>query len=205
MKRKISKRAAGLLVCLILVIGVAVGGALAYVFTKPPTVENEFTPAQVSCAVVETFENNVKENVRIRNTGDATAYIRVTMVVTWKYQDSDGIDHVYAQAPVENVDYAISYANDPAWLQAEDGFWYYIYPVACEKEAASADETLTSTLLQRVEQLAGATVPDGYHLSVEIVASAIQAYPSPAAGENWGLIVDQNGVVTDVDYKGGAV
>lgn len=196
MKRKISKRAAGLLVCFCLVLSAVVGGTLAYVFTKTPAVENTFTAAQVSCAVVETFENDVKEDVRVQNTGDAAAYIRVSVVVTWKYKDAEGVDHVYAQKPQEGADYAISYAKDTAWLKGADGFWYYMYPVACAKDAATEEETLTGILLERVEQLESATVPEGYYLSVEIVASAIQAYPSDIAQEQWGVTIDENAVVT---------
>ena len=195
MKRKHCKLATGLLVCLLLVLGITVGGTLAHVFTKTPTVENTFTPAQVSCAVVETFENNVKQNVRVRNTGDATAYIRAEVVVTWKYKDADGIDHVYAQVPMEQLDYTIRYAQDGLWAEDEDGFWYYCYPVACEEDAATAEETLTSVLIERVEQLAGANVPDGYALSVEIVASAIQAYPFEAVEENWDVTIDKAGLL----------
>jgi hypothetical protein len=46
--------------------------------------------------------------------------------------------------------------------------------------------------------------PAGYTLSVEIVASAIQAEPITAAAENWGLTVDQNGVITSVKAGGEA-
>jgi galactose mutarotase-like enzyme len=70
MKRLINKRLAGLLVCSILILCATVGGTLAYVFMKTPTVENTFEPARVSCAVVETFTNNVKTNVRVENTGE---------------------------------------------------------------------------------------------------------------------------------------
>ena len=204
MKRMINKRLAGLLVCLILMLCVTVGGTLAYVFTKTPTVENTFEPAQVSCAVVERFADNVKTDVRVQNTGDATAYIRVAVLTTWKYKDQNGVDHYHAQPPVKNIDYAITYAEDPKWLPGDDGYWYYTYPVPCAKDAQTADAVLTDILIRRVELLENAIAPQGYTLSVEIVASAIQAEPITAAAENWGLTVDQNGVVTSVQAGGKA-
>ena len=204
MKRIIHKRVAVLIVCLILLLCATIGGTLAYVFTKTPTVENTFTPAQVSCAVVETFESNVKQNVRVQNTGDATAYIRLTVVVTWKYQDANGIDHVYAQTPIKGQDYAIEYATNTQWLQGNDGFWYYCIPVPCAKDASSETETLTQVLINSVQQLESAMIPEGYALSVEIIASAIQSYPSSAVTENWHVTVDQNGVITAVNAGGEA-
>ena len=193
MKRKMSKRAVALLVCLVLALTAAVGGTLAHVFTKTDPVENTFTPAQVSCAVVETFENNVKEAVSIRNTGNADAYIRVAVVVTFKSESGN----VYAQAPVPGTDYTITYLDDTGWLEGSDGFWYYCYPVACTDDAATAaDETLTGILIDEAVVLEGAAVPDGYYLSVEIVASAIQASPAKVAVQQWGVTVDENGTVT---------
>lgn len=204
MKRITHKRIAVLIVCLILLLSVTIGGTLAYVFMKTPTVANTFTPAQVSCAVVETFESNIKQDVRVQNTGDAAAYIRLAVVVTWKYQDAKGIDHVYAQTPIEKVDYLIDYAEDTHWLQGDDGFWYYCIPVPCAKDAARESETLTQTLIRSVRQLDSAIVPAGYVLSVEIIASAIQAYPSSAVTDNWHVKVDENGVITSVNAGGEA-
>ena len=205
MKRLINKRLAGLLVCSILILCATVGGTLAYVFMKTPAVENTFEPAQVSCTVVESFTNNVKTDVQVQNTGDAAAYVRVAVVVTWKYKDADNIDHVYAQTPLENTDYAITYTEDTSWVKGNDGYWYYIYPVECAKDAATAEETLTEILIYEVKQLEGAMAPEGYQLSVEIVASAIQAYPATAVKENWGVTVDRNGVITSVEAGGESV
>ena len=204
MKRLINKRLAGLLVCSILILCATVGGTLAYVFMKTPTVENTFEPARVSCAVVENFTNNVKTNVRVENTGDATAYIRVAVLTTWKYQDKNGVDHYHAQSPIPNVDYTITYAENTNWLLGNDGYWYYTYPVPCAKDAQVVEDVLTEILISRVELLENAMAPDGYTLSVEIVASAIQAEPITAAAENWGLTVDQNGVITSVQAGGEA-
>ena len=62
-------------------------------------VTNSFTPSEVTCQVVEEFENGVsteKTGVVIENTGDASAYIRAAIVVNW-VDEKGGIA---AEAPV---------------------------------------------------------------------------------------------------------
>ena len=193
MKRILNKRGIVLLVCLALLL-VSAGITLAFVHTSTPTVENTFTPAQVSCAVVETVENQIKSNVMIRNTGDTAAYIRVAVVVTWKYTDTDGIDHVYATAPVEGTDYSIDWAFDDAaptdWIPGNDGYYYFT--------TAVDPNFTTQTLINTCNLLPAATVPDGYQLSVEIVASAIQAEPAYVVTDQWGVTVSSDGVITQV-------
>ena len=168
MKRKLNKRALVLLVCLTLVVTAAVGVTLAYIFTQTNPVENTFKPSKVSCEVVETFTNNVKSDVMIKNTGDTSAYIRVAVVVTWKNEKGN----VWAQAPVEE-DYSITWnltAN--GWVKGIDGYYYYTDPVA------PGDST--GILITEAKLKEGYTAPVGtdgtqYYLSIEIVASAIQA------------------------------
>ena len=53
MKRKLNKRSVALLVSLTVILTAAVGVTLAYIFTNTKPLENIFTPARVSCAVVE--------------------------------------------------------------------------------------------------------------------------------------------------------
>lgn len=102
-KRK--RKVTALLVSVALIVCVAVGGTLAFLADSDGPVVNTFTPSKVTTTVDEKFDNDVKENVKIKNTGDTTAWIRAAVVITW--QDKNG--NVYAQAPVENTDYTISY------------------------------------------------------------------------------------------------
>ena len=183
MKRKINKRSMALLVSLAVVLTVAVGVTLAYIFTKTDPVENTFKPSKVTCAVIEDGKTsddplgqvNVssKSNVQIKNTGDTTAYIRVAVVVTWKNEAG----HVWAQAPVEGTDYTIDWAyddkdNPTRWTSDDDGYYYYTDPVA--------PGDLTGILIKEAKLKEGYSAPVGtdgtqYYLSIEIVASAIQA------------------------------
>lgn len=165
MKPKLNKRALVLLACLTLVVTAAVGVTLAYIFTQTKPVENTFKPAKVSCEVVETFENNVKSEVKIKNTGDTSAYIRVAVVVTWKNDKG----YVWAQAPVEE-DYSITWnLTDNGWVKGTDGYYYYTKAVP-----PTGGGAFTDVLITEAKPLKDCPA-DGYTLSIEIVASAIQA------------------------------
>ena len=182
MKKYISKKTI-LLTSVALLLLTAVGTTLAYLVTTPETVENTFTPSRVSCAVVEDGGDPVsgalvntgdsKNNVQIKNTGDTDAYIRVAVVVNWTGADGTKI---WANKPVEGTDYKIVYnLSDDGWVKGSDGFYYYSKAVS-----PTSPDNLTSILIKEAKLMDGVTPPTGtdntqYYLSVEIVASAIQA------------------------------
>lgn len=182
MKKYINKKSV-LITSVALLLLVAVGTSLAYVFTKTDPVENKFDPSKVSCAVVEVVEKgdssentaNVvqtgksKTNVQIKNTGNTDAYIRAAVVVNWMNEDGT---RAWATKPVQGADYSISYnLNDNGWVDGGDGYYYYTQPVARDQ--------LTDILITGAKQLPdkGPVGTDNtqYYLSIEIVASAIQA------------------------------
>lgn len=160
----------------VLLLAVAVGTTLAFVFTNTNPVENTFTPSNVACAVVENkgtlvtgdvvYTGTIKENVQIKNTGDTDAYIRVAVVVTWKNKDGT---KVWAQTPTA-TDYTVNYDLTNGWEKGSDGYYYY--------EDAVNPNALTNVLITNAKQnVTGPVGSDGtqYYLSIEIVASAIQA------------------------------
>ena len=178
MKKYINRKSI-LITSVALLLLVAVGTTLAYVFTKTEPVENKFNPSKVSCAVVENgnlSENTAnvvqtgksKTNVQIKNTGDTDAYIRAAVVVNWMNEDGT---RAWATKPVQGADYSISYnLNDNGWVDGGDGYYYYTQPVD--------PGDMTNILITSATQ--NATGPKGtdgtqYYLSIEIVASAIQA------------------------------
>lgn len=172
------KRLATLLVSLVLVLGVAVGGTVAFLSTRTDSKENTFTPSKVTCEVTETFNNNVKSNVAVKNTGDTTAFIRAAINVTWM-SNKDAVDQtVSSKVPVKNTDYSIQLADNTNWIQGADGYYYYQLPVGPQDS--------TEVLIEECKLQENASVPDGYHLSVEIVASAIQSVPEAAVKAAWG-------------------
>ena len=70
--------------------------------------------SKVACLVEETFKNNVKSNVQVKNTGDAAAYLRAAVLVTW--QDASG--NVLGTAPVAGQDYSITMPASAKWAKA---------------------------------------------------------------------------------------
>lgn len=167
-----------LLVSFFSVIALSVGTTLAFIFTNAGKVENIFNPAYVSCEVTEKFEDNIKSDVKIKNNGNAEAYIRATIAVTW----IDDSGNVYAIAPQKDTDYTITLAEnfDKNWLIDSNEFYYCKAPVASDSE--------TPQLINECRVIDG-KAPDGYHLSIEIIASAIQSVPPNVVTEQWGVTV----------------
>lgn len=173
--KRINKKVILLAVSLLLILSAAIGGTVAYLIDQTGSITNTFTPAKVTPEVTEDFGNNVKNNVKITNDGDIPAYIRVKVVVTWK----NGND-VYGVAPVENTDYTWQIPGTD-WVKGSDGFYYYTKPVPAGKE--------TSVLLTNCKLRDGVKAPDGYSLSVDIHAQAIQAEPTTAVTSAWNNVI----------------
>lgn len=167
------KRSLVLVVSLLALLLVVAGGTLAWL-TAQDSVSNTFTPAHVTCDVEEDFNGTTKEKVSIKNTSDIPVYIRASIVVTWK----DPSGNVYGQLPVAGTDYTISYGT--GWTRQGD-YWY------CNSEVAVGANTTELISSCTVEE--GATIPEGYALSVEIIAEAIQSQPDRAVKDAWGVTV----------------
>ena len=173
----------------LLTVGIAVGGTLAFLAARTDPAENVFSPAAVACRVVETFENNVKRDVFIQNTGATDAYIRARIQVTWM-RDADAADQtVTAAVPREGVDYTLTLAEDSGWLRLGDT-WYCVAPVAPGAQ--------TPVLIASCRLTSGAVVPEGYHLSVEIVSGAVQAAPTDAVIQAWGVRLENGRIAGEV-------
>lgn len=164
------KRSGILLAAVIVLLAGAVGGTWAFLVAQSEPVQNNFTYAHVSCTIKEKFDGTTKSDVQIQNTGDIPAYIRARIVVTWK--DANG--NVSSTVPVKNTDYTIAF-NETDWKQEGD-YWY------CKTAVDAKD--FTPVLITKCEKTGDA--PDGYDLSVEILADAIQSEPANAVKEAWG-------------------
>ena len=159
-------------VALLLLLCCTVAGTLAYLVTSTDPVTNTFTPAHVSTAVDETFENGVKSDVKIKNTGDIPAYIRAAVIINW----ADGDGNVSA-TPVKTTDYTIKWTKE-GWVE-HGGYYYYTAPVAVG--------ALTGQLFTGCELAKGVTPPEGYSLQVTILADGIQSEPADAVIQAWGV------------------
>lgn len=168
------KRSGILLAAVIVLLAGAVGGTWAFLVAQSEPVQNNFTYAHVSCTIKEKFKNDVKSEVQIQNTGDIPAYIRARIVVTWK--DKDG--NVSAAVPVKDTNYTIAF-NETNWVQKGE-YWYCKTAVAVDGE--------TPALIEKCEKKG--TAPEGYNLSVEILADAIQSEPANAVEEAWKVTVE---------------
>ena len=172
--KRINKKVILLAVSLVLILSAAIGGTVAYLIDQTGSITNTFTPAKVTPQVTEDFGNNVKNNVQITNTGDIPAYIRVKVVVTWK----NGND-VYGVAPKLGTDYIWTMPENSKWF-LKGGFYYYSEPVAAKGT--------TDVLFTDCKPFDG-KAPEGYSLSVDIHAQAIQAEPTTAVISAWGVTV----------------
>ena len=192
---RIPVRSLILLLTLVLLIGSGIGMTVGFLSTKTESVQNVFTYGKVSCEVLETFgkENNryIKRDVRIKNTGNTSAYIRVLLVFTWK--DAEG--NVYVNKPQINEDYQINPDISNGWSIYQNSIgtysYYYKYPVAAGEE--------TPNLIDSLRQTPGVVGPENgkYALSVEIVADAVQAEPADAVKDAWdGAKVGADGALT---------
>ena len=158
---KSNKKSITMLVSLILIITIGVGGTLAYLITSTGEVKNTFTPSQVVISVDEEFDGNTKSDVKISNHNDSVkAYIRAAIVVNW--MDKDG--NVWAAKPEKGTDYTMTTGD--GWTLGADGYYYH-------KGAVNPGES-TSDLIKSAAPVAG-MAPDGYYLSIEILAQGIQA------------------------------
>ena len=170
-------RTAVLLIAIILLISTAVGSTVAFLATKTEPVENSFEYANVSCEVTQNCDTDGSSIVQVKNTGTISAYIRAAVVANWI--DADG--NIAASVP-EGYSYDLT-CSSGSWVQGNDGFFYYLLPVA--PGALTEGSLLTCTV----------TCPatPEYTLSVEVLAEAIQSTPASAVNEAWNVEVDGDG------------
>ena len=163
-----------LLVASLSVLLILCGTVLAYMFRQTEYVDNEFTPAIVSCSVVEEFDGVQKASIRVQNTGNIDSYLRVKLVSYWV--DADG--NIVAK-PSKLPE--ITLASE--WIKGGNNTYYYQTPVA----PSELTETLLSApiILEKDE--------NGYLQVVEVFAEAIQSKPLGAVTDSWGVNIDSNG------------
>ena len=175
-------RKAALILSLCLIFALAVGTTFALLKAHTAPVTNTFTAAKSGTDIVEKLDGNQKTSIQVINTGTATSYVRVKLVMNWV--DKSG--NVSAEPVNISVDY-----DKTNWFEQGD-IYYYTKPVA-PKDAATGK--VTSNLLKTpITQPEGA--PDGCHLEVTVLAESIQAAPSAAVQQSWGVGVDSNGYLT---------
>lgn len=171
-KRNQKRKDLLLAVSIMLIIGFAVGGTVAWLTTSTLPVENQFTPSSVTCKVEESFSNNIKSDVKVENTGDTEAYIRVRLI---SYRQNGEGDTIGGEASIEGLE--LKLAPVTKWVSDGD-YYYYTDPVA--------PYGFTDVL---IESYTLGTYADGESQVLEVLAEAIQSSPASAANEAWGVTI----------------
>lgn len=169
-------RKAALILSLCLIFALAVGTTLAYLKANTSPVTNTFTAAKSDITIDEDVTGGQKKSIIVQNTGTATSYVRVKLVCNWVDKDGN-VSATPVPAPtITNSD----------WFE-KDGIYYYTKPVAPTGQ--------TSNLLDG-NPITQPNAPEGCHLEVTVLAESIQAAPSKAVTDSWGMRVDNNGYLT---------
>lgn len=169
---------------LVLVLGLSVGGTLAYLVTNTDPVTNTFTPGKLDTPPKETFENDVKSDVVVTNSNDSAvaAYVRATWTINWVVGNGETAQIV---APAKAGEYEIDVAGTGSgWSQGSDGFYYWHKPVEPGEETGALIESLTANN-------EAAPDVDGVHLQATIITQTIQADPVDAIKDaEWPVTID---------------
>lgn len=165
-------RKTALILSLCLIFALAVGTTFALLKANTEPVTNTFTAAKSGTDIVEKLDGSQKTSIVVKNTGTAVSYVRVKLVMNWVSEDGKTIS-------AEPVNITPSITDD--WFE-QGGIYYYKMPVAAKGE--------TTNLLK--DPITQGTAPEGYHLEVMVLAESIQAAPSAAVQQSWGVGVDSN-------------
>ena len=135
----------------------SIGVTTALILIKTDEKINTFTPGNIAC--------EVQENYSIKNTGNTNAYIRAEIITNWVDENGE----IYAVSPDMEITTGDNWSKNQT-----DGYYYYANEV-------EANQT-TTTLLANTKN--NSKVPDGYTLSVTILAEALQASDGDKALQN---------------------
>lgn len=168
-------RKTALILSLCLIFALAVGTTFALLKANTDPVTNTFTAAKSDIKIDEDVTGGQKKSIIVKNTGTAVSYVRVKLVMNWVDEN------VNVSAEPVNITPSIT----DNWF-LKDGIYYYKMPVAAKD--------FTTNLLQT--PITQDAAPEGYHLEVTVLAESIQAAPSTAVQQSWGVGVDSNGYLT---------
>lgn len=164
------------------VLTAVIGSTLALLIDKPPQAVNTLEVGRVTCQVNEQFNQNVKQNVSIKNTSNISAYIRVKLIPIWRNTDGTGTGIPVAAPTFSSGDasYSVTWASgyNSNWFY-KNGYFYCKQPIA-----AGAN---TPNLVGSFAPAAGLGQPyAGKQLELQVICSAIQAGGTDAVNV-WGV------------------
>lgn len=171
----------------LLAVVAIVGTVFALMRKDTPKLENEFVPANVSCEVYETLTyagspQYVEQHadVRIKNTGNIDAYLRIRFVSYWvKYNPETTSWEISAKSSVMPELHIAS-----GWVKSSTSDTYY-YPTPVNPETFTPYINTAPIVLQK----------DGDYVQVlEVFAEAIQSLPNSAVTGSWNVTLGTDGV-----------
>lgn len=177
-------RKAALILSLCLIFALAVGTTVALLVAHTNAVTNTFKAAESGTHIEEKTEGGEKSSIIVQNTGTATSYVRVKLVMNWV----DDKENVVSGDNLPKV----SLKEGSDWFLGTDGIYYYKMPVAPKGQ--------TSNLLEG-NPIKQENAPEGCHLEVTVLAESIQAAPDSAVTEAWKVVKVDNGALTPVTTK----
>lgn len=155
---------------LLLVIGLSV--TLSLLVSQSGPIVNTFAPGKVPPKIIEAIEGNVKEEVKVQNTGNIDAYIRVFLAAN--YTDEQG--------NILNIEAKLPTITSDDWFYF-NGYYYY-------KHIVSPDQC-TNPLFQNFEMEPVAGNEEAIY-ELQVLASSVQADPADAVKELWDVqVVDE--------------
>lgn len=163
----------------LLIAALVLGGLLlvnktqAWLLAKTDERANQFTVGKVTHEIEEEFDKTLKTNVKVTNTGNTTAFVRVKIVPQWL--DKTGTNSI---GLVAQGTYDIEF-NEVDWFEAS-GFWYYRQPVVSGAKTA---------VLVKSAKPKGQLADEykGKVFNLEVVTQSVQSSPIDAVTELWGF------------------
>ena len=173
--------------CVCILACAAVSGSLAWLTSTPEQVVNSFTPGVVTIQVDEKFDGSTKSNVRIKNTGNVPAYIRVALVPAWV--DDEGNIAAKPASLKLNDDCNIAWGKDGSgyeadWFIGSDGFYYCKTVI---EPGASTPILIKSCTVKGEEH--------EYDFELQVIASAVQSLPTTTVETVWPVVVNTDGTL----------
>lgn len=181
--------------CVCILACAAVSGSLAWLTSTPGPVVNEFIPGEVTIQVDEKFDGSTKSNVRIKNTGNVPAYIRVALVPAW-VDDEGNIAAKPASLKQLDNDCNIAWGKDGNgyendWFIGSDGFYY------C-KTIIEPDESTPILIKSCTVKGEG----HEYDFELQVIASAVQSLPTSTVEKVWPVVVSTDGTLAKKEQGG---
>ena len=168
-------KSSALIIALALILVLAVGGTVAYIFTQTDPVINTFTPTEAKITITEETNDNQKTSITVVNKSTGVpVYIRVALVANM----IDEAGNVTGAASVP------TFTLGKDWIKGSDGYYYYTKAVPVD---GSTGNLLKAPIPMELSE----------NMQVVVLADAIQAEPTTAVTQAWGVTVDSNGVIKE--------